>query len=69
MPKSKFAFYFDTTVILIIFMQIRYIKVFDLTNAFPRSLASSLNRGFNVHSSFLGFLLFEKSKENVNLVN
>ena len=32
MPESKFAFYFDITDILIIFMQIRYIEVFDLTN-------------------------------------
>ena len=32
MPKRKFAFYFDITNILIIFMQIRYIEIFDLTN-------------------------------------
>ena len=36
MPKNKFAFSFDITSILIIFMQIR---------AFPRSVGSSLNRG------------------------
>ena len=50
MPKSKFAFYFDIANFLIIFMQIRYIEVFDLTNAFPRSLGicSSLNRGSTV---------------------
>ena len=30
--KSKFAFYLDITNVLIIFMQIRYIEVFDLTN-------------------------------------
>ena len=32
MPGSKFGFYLDIMNILIIFMQNRYIKVFDLTN-------------------------------------
>ena len=49
-PKTKFPFYFNITNILIIFIQNRYIEVFDLTN--PRYnerifsvLDSSLNRG------------------------
>ena len=42
MPKSKFAFYFDITNTLIIFMHL------DLTNAFPRSLGSSLTRDSTV---------------------
>ena len=32
MPKSKFAFYINITNILIIFIQIWYIEVFNLTN-------------------------------------
>ena len=42
MPKSKFAFYFDITDILIIFMTIRNIEVFDLTNTWYNERISSI---------------------------
>ena len=42
MPKSKFAFYFDITDILIIFMKIRNIEVFDLTNTWYNERISSI---------------------------
>ena len=42
MPKSKFAFYFDITDILIIFMTIRNIEVFDLTNPWYNERISSI---------------------------
>ena len=51
MQTSKFAFYFDITSILIIFMQIQYTEVFEITNAFPRSFGSSLNRGATIYIS------------------
>ena len=42
MPKSKFTFYFDITNILIIFMQIGFIEVFDLTNPGYKERISSV---------------------------
>ena len=42
MPKSKFVFYFDITNILIIFIQIQYIEVFDLMNPWYNERISSV---------------------------
>ena len=40
--KSKFAFYLDITNVSIIFMQICYIEVFDLTNPIYNERISSV---------------------------
>ena len=37
--------------ILVVFPQIHYIEVFDITNKFPQSPGTSLNRGSTVFAS------------------
>ena len=46
--KSVINYGLDIANFLVISPQIRYIKVFDLTNKFGRSPATSLNRGSTV---------------------
>ena len=46
--KSIINYDLDITNILVVSAQVRYIEVFDLTNKFGRSPATSLNRGSTV---------------------